>query len=243
MRSWLTDRRWRASYRRTVRHAFDRVPLYRELWAMDGRTEPVLVPDRTGRLDGALTVQQALRRAIDLVPSGEEPAEPDLGRGLRTALAGAGQRVRGSRLVSLDGPLSELVDEVGAALNRGERVLAVGEFQQLDELTLAFPDHPGLRTAGRHQLDDPTGEPGAVLHGGPLGYLGWLGNCGQRHLDWPRVYARPTAGGLAITVLGRQPPLLVDVLAGGGVPGEVMRCSRHGTPVVRLAGPITDNAR
>ena len=79
-------RLWRARYRRAVASAFRTVPLYRELWALDGRTDPVLVPGRTGRACGAITVDEALHRLADLVPLGGGPAEVDPARGRRTVL-------------------------------------------------------------------------------------------------------------------------------------------------------------
>jgi hypothetical protein len=71
-----------------------------------------------------------------------------------------------------------------------------------------------------------------VLHDPALGYLGALGNCGRWHLDWPHVYARPTAGGLAFTLLRQESPRFVDVIPAGGIHGEIAPCPRHGSPVV-----------
>ncbi len=77
--AWL----WRAAYLRQVRSAFRTVPLYRERWALDGRTDPVLVPGRTGTSGGAIEAKEAARRAADLVPlsggtvhSGDDLCEP-----------------------------------------------------------------------------------------------------------------------------------------------------------------------
>jgi hypothetical protein len=68
MRARLVARLWRAAYLRQVRSAFRTVPLYRERWALDGRTDPVLVPGRTGTNGGAIEAKEAWRRAADLVP-------------------------------------------------------------------------------------------------------------------------------------------------------------------------------
>jgi hypothetical protein len=83
MRARVIGLLWRAAYLRQVRSAFRTVPLYRERWALDGRTDPVLVPGRTGTSGGAIEAKEAGRRAADLVPlsggsvhSGENLCEP-----------------------------------------------------------------------------------------------------------------------------------------------------------------------
>lgn len=73
-------RRWRADYLRVVRSTFRTVPFYRERWALDGRTDPVVVPGRTGTDGGAVPIAEAVRRAADLVPlPGGSDAKPALG--------------------------------------------------------------------------------------------------------------------------------------------------------------------
>ncbi len=184
MRTFVVGRLWRASYLRTVRRSFATVPLYRELWALDGRTDPVLVPGRTGRLDGAVPAETVLRRLADLAPLGVEVGLIDPTRG--------------------SGP-----------------VLAAGS-----------PDAVRRRP---DELGSAACAPGDVLHDELLGYLGRLADCGRWHLDWRRVYARRTAGGLAFTVLGLGSPRLVDVLpsvSSGAAVAEVGPCPRHGTPAV-----------
>jgi hypothetical protein len=89
---------------------------------------------------------------------------------------------------------------------------------------------PGTAAVAR-TLDRLDGGEG-VIHDRMLGYLGARGACGHWHLDWPRVYVRETGAGLAVTLLRQDSPRLVDVLAGGGVPGRVAPCPRHRTPVV-----------
>jgi hypothetical protein len=54
--------------------------------------------------------------------------------------------------------------------------------------------------------------------------------CGRWHLDWSRVYARPTGLGLAVTLLWQRSPRLVDIAP--GITGELAACPWHGTPVV-----------
>ncbi len=61
-------RLWRASYLRLVDSSFRTVPFYRERWALDGRTDPVVVPGKTGSNGGAIRPEEALRRVADLVP-------------------------------------------------------------------------------------------------------------------------------------------------------------------------------
>jgi hypothetical protein len=152
-------RLWRAAYLRAVASAFRTVPLYRERWALDGRTDPILVPGRTGFHQGAIPLAEALRRKADLVPLAGGPQWTDAGR--------------------------------GRPLVRG---------------------------------DTP-------LHHQTLGFLGEVRECGRLHLDWPRVYARPTTGGLAFTLLWQRSPRLVDILI--GLDGGIAYCQAHGTPVVR----------
>jgi hypothetical protein len=74
-------RLWRADYLRVVRSTFRTVPFYRERWALDGRTDPVVVPGKTGTHGGAVPIAEALRRAADLVPlaGGDAPIGLELG--------------------------------------------------------------------------------------------------------------------------------------------------------------------
>jgi hypothetical protein len=61
-------RLWRAAYLWLVASSFRTVPFYRERWALDGRTDPVVVPGKTGTNGGAISPEEALRRVADLVP-------------------------------------------------------------------------------------------------------------------------------------------------------------------------------
>lgn len=84
----------------------------------------------------------------------------------------------------------------------------------------------GLRSV---LASSPAAGDAGRLHDPILGYLGARRGCGHWHLDWRRVYARSTTGGLAFTLLRQHSPRLVDVLAGTG---EVRTCPRHGTPIL-----------
>lgn len=247
---------WRAAYRRSVRSAFATVPFYRERWALDGRTDPVLVPGRTGTDSGAAPLAEAVHKIVDLVPlaGGTQRIEPSRGLGpvLRKArsvsgdalvvvLGGDGVRPpsdlpRGVRccVVDPDVPAPGVLAEVSSALRRGRRVLAVGDDKQLTVFAAALPEDRAYRVESvpRRELDTMDSGPYGVLHDPVLGYLGAIEECGRWHLDWPRVYARPTTGGLAFTLLRQDSPRFVDVLPAGGVRGEIAPCPRHGTPVV-----------
>ncbi|MCR6481352.1 hypothetical protein M8542_00830 [Amycolatopsis sp. OK19-0408] len=241
---------WRAAYVRAVRSAFATVPFYRERWALDGREDPVLVPGRTGTNGGAAPLAEAVHKLVDLVPlaGGAPRTEParGLGRVLRTArAAGPGSLVvllgpdglrppadlpKGVRgcVADPDEPSAAVLREVAAVLGRGDRVLAVGD----DKAITAFTEDQRVEAVPHHELDSLDAGPYGVLHDPALGYLGALGGCGRWHLDWPHVYARPTAAGLAFTLLRQDSPRFVDVLPAGGVRGEIAPCPRHGTPVV-----------
>jgi hypothetical protein len=86
VKAHLVARLWRLAYRRQVTSAFRTVPLYRERWALDGRTDPVLVPGRTGTHGGAVDAKEAQRRLADLVPLAGGPAHD--GDDLRGRLLG-----------------------------------------------------------------------------------------------------------------------------------------------------------
>jgi hypothetical protein len=254
------DSLWRSAYLRAVRSAFATVPLYRERWALAGRTDPVLVPGRTGAHGGAITVAEARHKMVDLVPLAGGAATPDPARGLGRVLPGARQvepatlvvvvdpaiprpptdlprRLRGCVLdpesLSADG-VSTVRDELVNTLRRNGRVLAVGPDKGIAGLVSALPEDlaSGVDRLPHRELDRLDGGPFGVIHDPLLGYLGSFGPCGRWHLDWPRVYARVTTGGLAFTLLKQRSPRLVDVLVAGGVRGEVEPCPRHGTPVV-----------
>ncbi|MEU4252229.1 hypothetical protein AB0F15_32900 [Amycolatopsis sp. NPDC026612] len=233
-----------------MRSAFATVPFYRERWALDGREDPVVVPGRTGTNGGAAPLAEAVHRLVDLVPLAGGAARPDpargLGRVLRTARApGRGSLVvlfgppdlrppsdlpKGVRgcVVNPDEPSASVLRELTSVLNRGHRVLVVGD----DKAITAFPEADRVDVVPHRELDSLDSGPYGVLHDPVLGYLGALGNCGRWHLDWPHVHARSTSGGLAFTLLRQDSPRFVDVLPAGGVRGEIAPCPRHGTPVV-----------
>lgn len=248
---------WHASYRRIVRSSFATVPLYRERWALDGRTDPTLVPGRSGRDGGAVSSVEVAARSADLVPIGGGEADVDRLRGLGFVLPPLGDRalvvvldptgprppadlpkgVRGCVLdpdrLRSDG-VSSAVAAVTARLRRGGTVLAVGSDKDLARLveTLPAEDAVAVDRLPVGGLDRPDPEPFGVLHDPILGFLAAFGGCGRWHVDWRRVHVRETAAGLAFTLLRQRSPRLVDVLVGGGVPGRVRPCPRHGTPVL-----------
>jgi hypothetical protein len=248
---------WRVAYRRVVRSSFATVPFYRHRWATHGRTDPVLVPGRTGAHGGAVLPADVEAALVDLVPLAGGSREPDTSRGLGAVLGplrpgtlvavlgGAGMRpptdlprgVRGCVLepdtVAADGASAALA-ELTAALTRGDTVLAAGTDKDLVRLSGMLPAElsPLLRRRPLRELDQLDGGPYGLLHDRLLGYLGAFGDCGRWHLDWQRVHVRETDAGLAFTLLRQDSPRLVDVLVGDGVRGRVVPCPRHRTPVV-----------
>jgi len=245
------DALWRTAYRRVVRSAFATVPFYRERWALGGRTEPRL---GSGSAEGAVSTEDLVRAAVDLAPlaggpTGFDPvrglggllplARPTAGDGLLVALEHPGARPvwdlpRGWRGCLVDAEVDDpALPEVGAALGAGRPVVAVGPDKALDGFTDRLPGGDRVHRVPRRALDRLDNGPYGVLHDPVLGYLGVLRDCGLWHLDWTRVYARRTRAGLAFTLLRQRSPRLVDALVGGGVPGRVEWCPRHGTPVVR----------
>lgn len=247
---------WRAAYLRAVRSAFATVPFYRERWALDGREDPVLVPGRTGTDGGAVPLAEALHQLVDLVPLAGGPQWADPGRGLGRVLRTARPPGRGGVVVLFgpdglrppadlprgvrgcvadpDAPAAPVLAELTSVLRRGHRVLAVGDDKAITTFTAAVPDELAHRVEAvpHRELDSLDAGPYGVLHDPALGYLGAFAGCGRWHLDWPHVYARPTSGGLAFTLLRQGSPRFVDVIPAGGVRGEIAPCPRHGTPVV-----------
>jgi hypothetical protein len=251
---------WRSAYRRAVLSAFNTVPFYRERWALDGRTEPTLVPGRKGRHDGATEPELLTRTVVDLVPLAGGETRIDPARGLGRVLPTA-RRVRPGTLVVIVDPAvptppvdlprglrgcvvnpetladdtsSGAVVELVSAVRRGEPVLVVGGDKDLARLCSALPQESVHRIdrLPHRSLSELDGGPYGVLHDPLLGYFGAFRECGRWHLDWRRVYARRTRSGLAFTLLTQRSPMLVDVLVDGGVRAEIRPCPRHGTPVV-----------
>jgi hypothetical protein len=243
---------WRLAYRRKVASAFRTVPLYRERWALSGRTDPVVAPGRSGVHSGAIQKAEALRRLVDLVPLRGGTTLVDSLRGLGPALS-AGFALRGGGFVAvLDKadvlPPSDLprgvtgcVLDLGSsesawraltvALGRDKPVFAVGADKELAALVAELPEELAIRldAVPRREVDELDSGPYGLLHDSLLGYLGALRQCGRWHLDWRRVYARETDAGLAVTLLAQRSPCLVDILVG---PATLGRCPRHRTPVV-----------
>ncbi|MFI7672469.1 hypothetical protein [Actinophytocola sp. NPDC049390] len=233
---------------------FRSVPLYRERWALSGRTDPVVVPGRPGIHSGAIKKEDVLRRLVDLVPlaGGTESVDPQ--RGLGAALSVRFPLRRGAFVTVLDktdvlppsdlprgvtgcvldlpsGPAESAWLALTAALRRGVPVIAVGVDKRLAELAAELPEELAVRldAVPVRTMRELDAGPYGLLHDPLLGYLGSLRQCGRWHLDWRRVYARETDAGIAMTVLSQRSPALVDILVG---PGSLDRCPRHGTPVV-----------
>ena len=245
---------WRMAYRRKVASVFRTVPLYREEWALSGRTDPVVVPGRTGVHSGAIQKDEALRRLVDLVPLAGGTALGETLRGLGPALearfsfGGKGfvtvldktgvlpphdlpRGVTGCVLDLSAGPTESAWRALTVALGRDMPVIAVGTDKELAALVAELPEERAIRldAVPRRTVDELDAGPYGVLHDSLLGYLGALRQCGRWHLDWRRVYARETDAGLAVTLLAQRSPCLVDILVGQATLG---RCPRHGTPVV-----------
>jgi hypothetical protein len=249
---------WRRGYLRVVRSSFATVPFYRELWALSGRTDPVLVPGRTGVDGGAVRPQDLAGRAGDLVPLAGGSVEVDPLRGLGPVLAEHVGLGRGALVVVVDptvpkapldlcegvrscvldptglaGSYAGVLDEVANHLRRADRVVVVGGDKALEQFTAALPEalaHRAVRVPvrGPEDLAAPVGAHALIAH--PLlGVLGALGGCGRWHVDHQRVHLRTTPAGPAWTLPRQRSPRLVDVLAGRGRLGW---CPRHGTPVV-----------
>jgi hypothetical protein len=237
-----------------VNSSFRTVPLYREQWALIGRTDPEMVPGRPGVHSGAIQLADAVRRLADTVPLSGGTSRVEPARGLGPVLAARGSFAGTGIAIILDkadvlppadlpkGVVGCVADPsalsestwltVTNALRRGVTVVAVGTDKQVAELTAALPDDLAARLdlVPRRTVHELDSGPHGVLHDPALGYLGVLRQCGRWHLDWPRVYARETDAGLAFTLLRQHSPRFVDLLTGGGA--TLGRCPRHGTPVV-----------
>ncbi len=237
---------WRLAYRKTVTTAFRTVPLYRERWALSGRTDPVVVPGRDGVHGGAIGKDEALGRLVDLVPLSGGSATPDPLRGLGPALAARYPRRHRGLVVVLDktdilppsdlprgvtgcvldlstGPAESAWLALTVALRRGVPVVAVGSDKRLAALAAELPEELAVRldVVPNRALDELDNGPFGLIRDSLTGYLGTLLECGRWHLDWRRVYARETDAGLAVTVLNGGSPVLVDILVG---PGRIARC-------------------
>ncbi|WP_253888211.1 hypothetical protein [Actinokineospora diospyrosa] len=216
---------WRALYRQVVRSSFATVPFYRELWAVDGRTEPVVVSGRTGAHGGAVPAAAVSGRLPDLVPLAGGSAEVDPLRGLEMVLHQCARVTPDTVIIGAVPPhhprglaLESTPDEP-----RGD-LLAVGTPAQLAGVAAGIPRVP-LVTPGERGTE-------GLLVDDLLGVLGGVRDCGNWHLDWPRVYARETPLGLAFTLLLQRSPRLVDIVPAGGAEGRVDRCPQHRTPVI-----------
>ncbi|RLK54307.1 hypothetical protein CLV68_5857 [Actinokineospora cianjurensis] len=215
---------WRALYRQVVRSSFATVPFYRERWALHGRTDPVVVAGRTGDYDGAVPVADLAGRLPDLVPLAGGSATPDPLRGLEIVLH---QCARISPDTLIIGAAPEYHPRAVAFESTPDEprghVLAVGTPGQLAGVGRDIPRVPLVTLAER-------GTEG-VLVDDLLGVLGGVRDCGNWHIDWPRVYARETPLGLAFTLLLQRSPRLVDIVP-AGASGRIARCPRHRTPVI-----------
>jgi len=239
-----TWRLWDAAYRRLVRSSFATVPLYRERWALEGRTDPVVVPGRTGTDGGATAPDVLARRMADLVPLAGGPTTIDPLRGLGSVLQSCLPLPAGTVVAaSAARPPSDLPRGVrGCLLGPGElaelenlarrnrKIVAVATAKELDQLPAALADQ--VDRVPCHEIGELGNGPYGIVTDPLLGVLGGIHACGRWHLDWTTVYARVTPTGLAFSLLRQRSPRLVDVLTGGGVPGAIEACPRHGTPVL-----------
>lgn len=232
---------WQLSYRAAVRSAFATVPFYREHWALDGRTAPVLVPGRTGRHGGAVDAATVLARRADLVPLAGGEAVVDPLRGLGAVLRRV-EPLRTGTLVAVFGADTAPVDlprgvrgwavrpddDVDAVLAQARGpVVAVGPDKQLQLL----PDLPHLRRVPLRELDELDRGPHGLLVHPVLGVLAGLADCGRWHVDRTALYLRGTDAGLAGTVLRQRSPRLVDTLL-GDERVRLSACPRHRGPVL-----------
>lgn len=241
-----------------MRSAFATVPFYRAQWALDGRSDPVLVPGRTGTRDGATPSAQARRQVIDLVPLAGGTAELDPCRGLGPALAASAGIGAGDLVVVLDPAArhapADLPDGVRGCLldpdragdepaaftatvnaaRSGQRVLVVGADKELALLDAALPEDvlPRLTRVPRRELDQLDTGPYGVLHDPALGYYGAIGACGRWHPVNGSVFVRETRCGLAFSLPRQQSPRLVDILPAAADQVGLGRCPRHGTDVL-----------
>ncbi|MBM7773623.1 hypothetical protein JOD54_003827 [Actinokineospora baliensis] len=216
---------WRALYRQVVRSSFATVPFYRERWALVGRTDPVVVDGRTGEHGGAVPAADVAGRLPDLVPLAGGDATVDPLRGLEIVLHQCARVTPETVILGAVPPhhprgfaLESTPDEL-----RGH-VLAVGTPEELAGVAAEIPRVPLVAPSER-------GEEGLLVDD-LLGVLGGVRDCGNWHLDWPRVYARETPLGLAFTLLLQRSPRLVDIVPAGGAEGRIERCPRHRTPVI-----------
>jgi hypothetical protein len=238
-----------------VRSSFATVPFYRAQWALDGRTDPVLVPERTGARDGATPSALARRHVIDLVPLAGGDAELDPCRGLGPVLATSVGLDAGDLVVVLDatakhapadlptgvrgclidpdraGDESAAFTAVVNTARAGGRVLVVGTDKELALLDAAVPEDvvPRLTRIPRRELDQLDSGPFGVLHDAALGYYGALGECGRWHPHAATVLVRETRCGLAFSLPQQHSPRLVDILPGACDQVELGRCPRHGS--------------
>ncbi|MFN2468232.1 MAG: hypothetical protein ABR521_08925 [Gaiellaceae bacterium] len=72
-----------------------------------------------------------------------------------------------------------------------------------------------------------------VVHDPYLGYVAARSpDCGEVHLLWNRIHARPSQDGLLFTRIRDRRPTLVNVIPVHGGFSTVSRCRAHGTPVL-----------
>lgn len=89
-----------------------------------------------------------------------------------------------------------------------------------------------VAAAGDTGAADLTGP--AVLYEPMLGYLGArVPDCGQLHLDTPRVYPRERDGLLTLSLPADRRPVLLDLVPAGAERVAVAACPHHGTSVLR----------
>ncbi|WP_018684950.1 hypothetical protein [Actinokineospora enzanensis] len=200
-----------------MRSSFATVPFYREHWALSGRTDPTVVPGRTGVDGGAVAWADIAGRVPDLVPLAGGPMRIDPLRGLRTTLPDHVPIGRRTRVVVLGDGGDDLSGDV----------IVLGTAKQLARLD---PGLAATRVALVPLAERHAAERGLLVDD-TLGIIGYTRECGHWHLDDDQVHVRETPIGLACTLLRQHSPRLVDIVP-DGADGTIGSCPRHRTPVI-----------
>lgn len=222
------------AYRRVVRHAFARVPFYRDQWVAAGRAldEPAPVPSaalagQEHRLcpfarpfdpsrEPSLWIEGSLREALSVV--GAPRRVPVLE--VRQAVL---DRRRYGVLLSED---ALVVDETrrrelnAEALGRASRVVVVGE---------SAPPLPGVEVTLLRRVTLGHAEDGDLVHDPHLGYFAARASCGRIHLLGRRFHAQGHPP--ALTALRSRRPTLVAVIPDDPGQTRLASCAEHGTPI------------
>ncbi len=194
---------------------------------MSGRTDPVVVAGRVGEHGGAVPAAAVLERVSDLVPLAGGSAAVDPLRGLDFVLYQCARVTPETTVVGVaPAHHPRVIDFESTPDELRGHVLAVGTPKQLARFNRDVPQVPLVAPSER-------GDQGLLVDD-LLGVLGGVRDCGNWHLDWPRVYARETSLGVAFTLLRQRSPRLVDIVPAGGADGRVELCPRHRSPVIAV---------